>query len=142
MKNIILAFSTIFIFSQCAKKTAETVQSFDKSWRKTAPAPAPARDIQLGTYTAFDLDNGLKVIVVENHKLPRVSYQLSLNNDALIEGEKAGYTSFAGDLISKGTTTRSKAQIDETIDYIGASLSTSASGIFASSLKKHTDKLL
>jgi zinc protease len=142
MKNIILAFSTIFIFSQCAKKTAETVQPVDKSWRKTAPAPAPARDIQLGTYTAFDLENGLKVIVVENHKLPRVSYQLSLNNDALIEGEKAGYTSFAGDLISKGTTTRSKAQIDETIDYIGASLSTSASGIFASSLKKHTDKLL
>ena len=142
MKNIILALSTIFIFSQCAKKTAETVQSVDKSWRKTAPAPAPARDIQLGTYTAFDLDNGLKVIVVENHKLPRVSYQLSLNNDALIEGDKAGYTSFAGDLISKGTTNRTKAQIDETIDYIGASLSTSASGIFASSLKKHTDKLL
>lgn len=142
MKNIILALSTIFIFSHCAKKTVETVQEVDKSWRKTAPAPAPARDIQLGTYTAFDLENGLKVIVVENHKLPRVSYQLSLNNDALIEGDKAGYTSFAGDLISKGTTTRTKAQIDETIDYIGASLSTSATGIFASSLKKHTDKLL
>ena len=43
MKNIILAFSTIFIFSQCAKKTAETVQPVDKSWRKTAPAPAPWR---------------------------------------------------------------------------------------------------
>lgn len=145
MKKLIIALSTIFVFSQCAKKATETVSTapaVDKTWRKMAPAPAPARDIAIGDYTAFDLANGLKVIVVENHKLPRVSYQLSFNNDALIEGDKAGYTSFAGDLISKGTTTRSKAQIDETIDYIGASMSTSPSGIFASSLRKHTDKLL
>ncbi|MBK8348628.1 MAG: hypothetical protein IPL08_13830 [Saprospiraceae bacterium] len=38
-------------------------------------------------------------------------------------------------MLSKGTSTRSKAQIDEAIDYIGASLTTSANGIFASSLK-------
>jgi zinc protease len=125
MKKLIFAFSVIFFFTQCAKKTIETASNVqqnqvDKSWRKMAPAPAPARDIAIGDYTAFDLANGLKVIVVENHKLPRVSYQLSFNNDALIEGDKAGYTSFAGDLISKGTTTRTKAQIDETIDYIGA----------------------
>jgi len=144
MKKLVIALSTIFLFSQCAKKATETVSALavDKSWRKMAPAPAPARDIAIGDYSTFDLANGLKVIVVENHKLPRVSYQLSFNNDALIEGDKAGYTSFAGDLISKGTTTRTKAQIDETIDYIGASMSTSASGIFASSLKKHTGKLL
>ncbi len=145
MKKLVIALSTIFLFSQCAKKATETVSTtpaVDKTWRKMAPAPAPARDIAIGDYSAFDLANGLKVIVVENHKLPRVSYQLSFNNDALIEGDKAGYTSFAGDLISKGTTTKSKSQIDETIDYIGASLSTSASGIFASSLRKHSDKLL
>lgn len=133
------------MFSQCTKKTGQLVtssSSMDKSWRKSPPAPAPARDIQLGNYTTFELANGLKVIVVENHKLPRVSYQLSLNNEALIEGDKAGYTSFAGDLITKGTTKRTKAQIDETIDFIGASLSASSTGIFASSLKKHGDKLL
>ncbi len=146
MNKLVIAFSIILIFSQCAKKPMEQVSStsnsVDKSWRKMAPSPGAARDIQLGTYTSFDLANGLKVIVVENHKLPRVSYQLSLNNEALVEGEKAGYTSFAGDLLSKGTSTRTKNQIDETIDYIGASMNTSASGIFASSLKKHTEKLL
>jgi len=146
MKKLIFALSITFIFSQCSKKTTDAVNSsasaVDKTWRKKAPMPAPVREIQLGTYSDFDLANGLKVIVVENHKLPRVSYQLSFNNDGLIEGDKAGYTSFAGDLISKGTTTKTKAQIDETIDYIGASLNTSAGGIFATSLKKHTDKLL
>ena len=147
MKKLIFAFSVIFFFTQCAKKTIETASNVqqnqvDKSWRKMAPAPAAARDIQLGAYSTFDLANGLKVIVVENHKLPKVSYQLSLNNEALIEGDKAGYTSFAGELINKGTKNRTKAQIDESIDFIGADLSTSASGIFASSLKKHGDKLL
>jgi zinc protease len=146
MKKLIFALSITFIFSHCSKKSTDAVNSgasaIDKSWRKKAPVPAPVREIQLGTYSDFDLPNGLKVIVVENHKLPRVSYQLSFNNDGLIEGDKAGYTSFAGDLISKGTTTKTKAQIDETIDYIGASFNTSAGGIFATSLKKHTDKLL
>ncbi len=145
MKNIFIAIGLILVLAQCSKKTAEIVQTTkgpDKSWRKMAPSPAAARDIKLGDYASFDLANGLKVIVVENHKLPRVSYQLSLNNDPLIEGDKTGYTTFAGDLMSKGTKTKSKAQIDESIDYIGASLNTSPSGVFASSLKKHSDNLL
>jgi predicted Zn-dependent peptidase len=133
------------MFAQCSKKTTDVVQTVkgpDKTWRKTAPAPAAARDIKLGDYSSFDLANGLKVIVVENHKLPRVAYQLSLNNDPLIEGDKTGFTSFAGDLMSKGTKTKSKSQIDEAIDFIGANLSTSSSGVFATSLKKHSEKLL
>ena len=144
MNKFISALAIIIIFCQCSKKTVESVTSTatNKEWRKMAPQPAAARDIQLGAYTTFDLPNGLKVIVVENHKLPRVSYQISFNTDALIEGNKAGYTSFAGDLLSKGTSTRTKSQIDESIDYIGASMSTSAGGLFGSSLKKHTGKLL
>lgn len=145
MKNILILLAAVLTFSQCSKKvTAPTVSvpTIDKSWRKSAPAPGAARDIQLGTYSDFKLDNGLHVIVVENHKLPRVSYQLSLNNEALVEGDKAGYTSFAGELLSKGTKSRSKAQIDEAIDFIGADFNTSATGIFGTSLKKHAGKLL
>ena len=146
IKQIFIAILTIGLLAQCAKKTTDvvtiTTPTVDKTWRKMAPLPAAARDIAIGDYATFDLDNGLKVIVVENHKLPRVSYQLSFNNNALIEGDKAGYVSFAGDLISKGTATKTKAQIDETIDYIGASFNTSSGGLFGSSLKKHSAKLL
>jgi zinc protease len=142
LRNIISGFILLLISAGCAKKVTDVSVSPDKAWRKGAPAPAAPRSIQLGEYTSFDLANGLKVIVVENHKLPRVSYQLSLNNDPLVEGEKAGYTSFAGDLMSKGTTSRTKSQIDEAIDYIGASMSTSPDGVFGSSLKKHSGKLL
>lgn len=143
MRIYILALSLLIMFTQCAKKaTNPLVDNTKMTWRSVVPTPAPARDIELGNYTSFDLINGLKVIVVENHKIPRVSYQLAFNQDPLVEADKAGYTEIAGDLISKGTKNKSKAEIDEAIDFIGANLNTSATGIYASSLKKHSEKLL
>ncbi|GAF03410.1 insulinase family protein [Saccharicrinis fermentans] len=110
--------------------------------RSKAPQAGPATQLELGKFTKFELKNGLKVIVVENHKLPTVSFSLILDLDPIYEGDKAGYTSFAGDLLRAGTTSRSKDAIDEEIDFIGASLSTSNRGIRASALKKHSDELL
>lgn len=110
--------------------------------RTKVPVPGPAPEIKIGTPEKFELKNGLKVIVVENHKLPRVAFNLILDFEAIKEDEKAGYASMAGDLMRAGTTTKTKSQLDEEIDFIGASLSTSASGIYASSLKKHQSALL
>ena len=150
LKNSLYILFIGLFFIQCSKKTADAVQdmpkedtmSEDLSWRSSAPAAAPARPIELGEYSAFDMENGLKVIVVENHKLPRVSYQLSLLNDPILEGDQVGYVSFAGDLLATGTESKSKADIDASVDFIGASLNTSSRGVYASSLKKHSDKLL
>lgn len=110
--------------------------------RSKAPEPGPAPKIQIGEYQSFQLKNGLKVFVVENHKIPRVAFSLILDNEPIIEGDKAGYVDFAGQLLRNGTTNRTKAQLDEEIDFIGASLSTSSNGVFASSLTKHKEKLL
>ena len=54
--------------------------------RSQAPEPGPAPEIILGDYTVETLENGLTLIVVENHKLPRVSYRLTLDVDAIYEG--------------------------------------------------------
>lgn len=110
--------------------------------RTQAPKPKPAREIKIGEYQSFTLKNGLQVFVVENHKLPRLQFSIQLRHDPILEGQKAGYVSIAGELIGTGTTTRTKAQLDEAVDFIGANLSTSASGMVASSLTKHTGKLL
>ncbi len=88
------------------------------------------------------MKNGLKVIVVENHKLPRVSFQVFVDVPPLLEGDLMGYTDIAGQLLNKGTTTRTKAQIDESVDFMGASLGTSASGVEGSCLSRYSDKLL
>jgi zinc protease len=110
--------------------------------RTKAPKPTPAREIKIGEYQSFTLKNGLQVFVVENHKLPRVQFSINLKNDPILEGEKAGYVNMAGNLLGTGTKTRSKAQVDEEVDFIGASLNTSSTGISGSSLSKHSDKLL
>lgn len=110
--------------------------------RSKLPADAPAVVIKLGKTEKFTLANGLKVIVVANNKLPRVAYNLILDRDPMLEEDAAGYLSATGDLMSAGTKTRTKAQFNEEVDFIGGVLSTSSGGIYGASLKKHSDKLL
>ena len=149
--SIYLLFMGV-LFMQCSKKTTDGMVdkgtemvkevASETSWRSGVPSPGEARAIQLGEANSFDLSNGLKVIVVENHKIPRVSYQLSLNNDQILEKDQVGFVSVAGSLMGTGTSTKSKAEIDAAVDFIGARLTTRGSGVFASGLKKHSQKLL
>ena len=110
--------------------------------RSNAPTPGPARTPTIASYESFELKNGLKVFVVEDHKLPRISMTLLLDRDPIIEGEKAGYVSIAGDMIGAGTSTRSKAELDEEVDFMGANLSTGSSSINVGGLSKYTDNLI
>lgn len=110
--------------------------------RTKLPEPGPAPEIKLGDVEDFTLPNGLKVFVVENNKLPRVAFSLVLERDPLFEGEKAGMTGFVGEMLTAGTSNRTKEQLDEEVDFIGASLSASSTSLYGSSLKKHQDKIL
>lgn len=129
--SIIIAFYFTLQFS--------FAQKLDRSVR---PKPAAAPSIKLGDTKSFELENGLKVFVVENTKLPRVSFSLVLNVDPTLEGDAAGLQSVFGELMSTGTSSRTKEQLNNEIDFMGASLNTSAIGINASSLKKHAEKLI
>lgn len=117
------------------------LQLFAQIDRTKAPVPAPAPAINIADYQSFVLPNGLTVFVVENHKLPVVSLQLVVNYDPIVEKPNSGYVSAAGALLRTGTKTKNKAQIDNEIDKIGATLSTSETGLYASALKKHVQKL-
>jgi len=118
------------------------VQAQDDDFRKNAPKPGPAPKIELGEYEQFTLDNGLEVIVVENHKLPKVTFQLLVDVPPKAYGDKVGLADMAGEMLSRGTKERSKAEIDQAVDFVGANLSTSATGAFGSSLSKHKETLL
>lgn len=133
MKNILLSaiFSFLFILPLFAQ--------IDRSKR---PEPGPAPVIQLGDFESFTLENGLHVIVVENHQVPVVSFQLSLDIDPVMEGDAKGYVELGGSLLREGTTNRTKQEIDEAIDFIGASLSTGSTHVFGSSLSRHKESLL
>jgi len=55
---------------------------------RTQPKPGPSPSINIKKPESFTLANGLKVLVVENHKLPRVSYSLTIDNAPYAEGDK------------------------------------------------------
>ena len=80
--------------------------SFAQVDRSKMPEPGPAPKIELGETQSFTLENGMKVFVVENHKLPRVAISLALDIDPIVEGDKTGTADLAGDLLSKGTKTK------------------------------------
>ncbi len=131
----------IFLFL-CFVVSAGWLVGQDEEFRRNAPEPGPAPVIQLGDFSDFELENGLHVIVVENHKLPRVSFQLYVNTPVFAEGAYAGTADMAGDLLRTGTESKAKAEIDEMIDFMGANLNTYANGAFASSLSRHKDRLM
>mgnify|MGYP003633720608 CR=1 FL=1 len=132
MKKLIL-----FMFSLLM--TTVTMAQID---RTKAPAAGPAPKIQLGDYETFTLANGLQVFLVENDKTPRVSWQLYINRGVVSEGENVGMQSLMGSLLMTGTSTKTKAEFDEASDFIGANISTSSFGAFASSLSKHKETTL
>lgn len=110
--------------------------------RSVRPQPGEAREPEIAEYKKYELDNGITLIVVEDHKLPRLSIQLSLDIDPIVEGDKAGMISIAGDLLGEGTANRTKEALDESVDFMGARLSTYSSGAYASGLSKYSEDLM
>ena len=110
--------------------------------RSQPPKSGPPPVINLGKPKTFTLKNGLKVIIVENSKLPRAYANLDIDNYPDFEGEIKGVSSLVSSLMGNGTTNQSKDGYNEEIDYMGASLSLSAGGGYASSLKRYFPRVL
>jgi len=127
---------TIFILSSLFLTVIMQAQD------RPQPKPGPAPVINIGKPQSFELKNGLKVMVVENNKLPRVSYNLTLDNAPYAEGEKKGVADITSALIGSGTKKMSKDVFNEEIDFLGANIGFSASGAYASGLSKYSDRIL
>jgi len=133
MKTRIVAFFALFLITLGANAQID---------RSTMPEAGPEPEITIEKPKEFELKNGLKVLVVENHKLPRVSYSLRIDNKPISTGKKAGVESLIGSMLGNGTTSISKDEFNEEIDFLGASLNFGFSGGFASSLSKYSDRIL
>ena len=110
--------------------------------RTKSPAPGKAPLIQVASPVKSTLANGLKVFVVKNTKLPKVTATLALDVDGFKEGDKAGLADMSGQLLKRGTATKSKAELDEAVEFLGGSLFTSSQSASVSSLKTNFPKLM
>ncbi|OXG09605.1 putative Zn-dependent peptidase [Flavobacterium araucananum] len=106
------------------------------------PKPGASPVVNIKKPQTFVLANGMKVLVVENHKLPRVSFNLTLDNAPFTEGSKKGVDELTSSLIGNGTKKTTKEAFNEEIDFYGANINFSSSGAYASSLSKYSGRVL
>ena len=96
------------------------------SWTGASiPGPGPAPATAFPDYDVVTTANGMRVIVVQNHELPTVAIRLLVDRQPILEKEMAGVVDLTGQLMRSGTTKRTKDQLDEEVDRIGATLGAS-----------------
>jgi predicted Zn-dependent peptidase len=107
---------------------------------------AGAQGYKLPAYEKFKLPNGLVIYLMEQHEVPVISVSAILPAGAIYDGEQSGLASLTAAGLKHGTRTMTKAQLDEQLDFLGASVSTYASkessGLAAKFAAKDKDKIL
>ena len=115
--------------------------------RSQAPAPLPPRPITIPTPRETTLSNGLSLVIVEDNRLPLISYRLAFRvGGAFDPPDLPGLTDLLAGLLPEGTQTRTSREIADEIARMGASLSAGATSDYtivgASALTQFNDPVL
>ena len=121
--------------------------SQNEVFRSQAPAPLPSMPIVIPTSHETVLSNGLRVVVVEDSRLPLVSYRLALPIGSSYDPPGLpGLTDLLAGLLPEGTESKSSREIADEVARVGASLSAGANSdytiVAASALKQFGDQVL
>ncbi|HEX8286249.1 MAG TPA: pitrilysin family protein [Pyrinomonadaceae bacterium] len=118
-----------------------------EEFRRQPPAPLPERALNLPLPEETTLASGLHVVVVEQPRLPLVSFRLAIRaGDANDPLDMPGLTDVMTDMLVEGTESRGSRQIAEEVARLGAALTAGTSSDFltvaASSLSSYADEVL
>jgi zinc protease len=98
----------------------KTPSSFDRS---VEPSYGNAPALRIPEVWQKELSSGIKVSGIENSEVPLVQFQLSFDGGLLLENpEKVGVSNLMAQLMTKGTATKTTAQLEEDIESLGASI--------------------
>ena len=118
-----------------------------EAFRRAAPPPLPPRPIVIPDARETVLRNGMTVVVIEDDRLPLVSYRLGLKIGTAYDPPKlTGLTDLLAGLLPEGTASRSSREIAEKVARMGASLNAGANSdytiIAGSALTSFKDEIL
>jgi zinc protease len=118
-----------------------------ESFRRVMPPPLEPRPLNLPDAIETKLDNGLGLVLIEDKRLPLISFRLAFRSgDAHDPPQLPGLTDMMSHLLSEGTETRTSRQIAEEIERLGATLSVGSTSDFttvaASSLSIYAEEVL
>ena len=108
-------------------------QIIQESMAVQATAPEPLAPVAFNIPEAFEtkLENGLRVVIFEDSRLPLVSYRLAFfSGDANDPTDRSGLTTAMASMMSEGTENYSSRELAEKVERLGASLHVSSSDDF------------
>lgn len=118
-----------------------------ETFRREMPPPLEPRPLNIPERFETTLDNGLSLLLIEDKRLPLISFRLAFRSgDANDPAELPGLSDMMAHLLTEGTRTRTSRQIAEEIERIGATLMVGSSSDFstvaASSLSMFANEVL
>ncbi len=113
--------------------------------KNRAPVSKEILQVKLPKPAKYTLDNGMRVLILEDHRFPTVTVSLGITGADFIYQPKdlPGLASVTAEMLREGTKTRTSKQIAEQVDQLGANLSASASSsvyVNASGLSDNMDQ--
>ncbi|HKG97844.1 MAG TPA: pitrilysin family protein, partial [Pyrinomonadaceae bacterium] len=131
------------VLVHCTRNMSQQQQSF----RSQAPAPLQPRPITIPTPRETTLSNGLTLVVVEDSRLPLVSYRLAFRiGGAFDPPTLPGLIDLLAGLLPEGTQSKTSKEIADEVARMGASISAGASSdytiVAASALAQFNDPIM
>jgi len=135
-----LLILTLFVFSSWstmgfAQRTRATQKP--ESWRKHPPKPEPPRAFKLPASHTSRLENGLSLVLIEDHTSPIVTILVAVPTSIGAFSDVADLTrqvalaEATAELITEGAGSRSSEQLAREVETLGGRLSSSANDDFA-----------
>lgn len=118
-----------------------------ETFRRHSPPSLKSRPLNIPAPVELTLDNGLRVAVVSDTRLPIVSFRLGfVGGDSSDPPELPGLSDMMSHLMSEGTLSRTSAQIADEVERLGATVSVNSGSDFvtvgASALSVYVDEIL
>lgn len=118
-----------------------------EAFRRQMPPPLGLRALNLPEPFETTLRNGLQVVIVEDRRLPLVSFRLAFRSgDANDPASLPGLSDMMSHLLTEGTETRTSRQLAEEVERIGATLNVGSGSDFTtvagSALSIYSEEIL
>lgn len=136
MKKILLIF--ILMISISGLSAQDTLIS-------NKPAPFDPVEFKFPDYFTANHDNGMRIIYMEDHEQPLISFRLLIPGGSSLDKDLPGLADITADMMTKGAGELSADEFSNKIDFMGASFRVSSGSeyieITGSSLLKYEDEL-
>ncbi|HWO02365.1 MAG TPA: insulinase family protein, partial [Blastocatellia bacterium] len=112
-------------------------QATEEEWRKKSPTPPPARPFKLPATKVIKLDNGLTIVLFEDHRAPLITIEAGIPlapPQIASPAALADYVALAdstAELITEGAGGRTSSELAREVESLGGRIASSANEDYA-----------